>query len=159
MFFVFYKDICICIGINCIIEFLIKQDPNYCIDFGEEILFAKVIFAEARINELKKNYDQALEYYIKYKQDKPLEADVYRIIARCYWKIGNINIAKKNILKALKYNPYEPKTNFEAALIFKEKGKPQKATEHLQRTMEVWKDAEEDYGPAKLARGLEDGYI
>jgi len=140
-------------------ERYIQEAKDLATDFGEEMLLTNVIYVEGRINELKNNYEQALEYYVKYQLNKPLETDVCRLKARCHRKLGNLKKAEKNILTALKHNPYEPKTNYEAALIYKEKGEPEIAKEHLQRALEIWNNADEDYKPAKLAKDSSYNFI
>ncbi len=53
---------------------------------------------------------------------------------------------------ALKHKPFYPMNNYEAALLFIDKGDKDKAKEHLQQALEVWKDADEGYKPAIKAR-------
>ncbi len=133
-------------------EKYVQEAKDLAIGFGEEILLANVYFAEGRIFELKNEYEKALESYMKYQQNRPLEISTYRLIAKCHRKLGNLDKAEENILTALKHKPSYPKNNYEAALLYLEKGDSEKAKEHLQQALEVWKDADEGYEPAKLAR-------
>ncbi len=136
-------------------ETYVPQAKDLSISFGEEILLSNIYYAEGRINELKGNYEKALESYTKYHKNQPLEIGVHRLMARCQRKLGDLDDAEKNILIALKHRPSYPKINFEAALLYKAKDKPGKSNEYLQRALQTWKDADESFSPAKLARELE----
>ncbi|MEZ5197317.1 MAG: tetratricopeptide repeat protein [Bacteroidales bacterium] len=82
----------------------------------------------------------------------PLETNTYRLLARCYRELGDMDKARESIETALKFKPYYPKINYEAALIFLKEGDKEKAREHLLRALETWKNADADFEPKTLAK-------
>ena len=47
---------------------------------------------------------------------------------------------------------FNPKLNYEMALVYWEMGKKEKALEHLNKTLLVWENADPDYKPAQTAK-------
>lgn len=74
------------------------------------------------------------------------------MLCKCYRELGENREAEKYILEALKYYPFGPKVNFEAALIYLNLGKINKALEHLKLANEIWIDADPGFEPAEKAR-------
>ena len=52
----------------------------------------------------------------------------------------------------LKLDPYHPKTHYELALSYNEMKNNDKAIEHMQRAVDIWKDADKDFSIADDAR-------
>ena len=52
----------------------------------------------------------------------------------------------------LKLHPYHPKTHYELALSYNEMKNSDKALEHLQIAIDIWKDADKDYSIAQDAK-------
>ena len=72
--------------------------------------------------------------------------------ARYYQKIGNYKKAEENFKPILKRYPYNPYYNYYAALLYHEWGKQEKAEEHLKITLDIWKDADDDYIFSNMAK-------
>jgi tetratricopeptide (TPR) repeat protein len=116
----------------------------------------EVYRAQARIAELRHDYDTAIGYYQKYLEINPPEWQAQRWISRCQRELGDLKKARKSIETALEHNPWDPKSNYEAALLYLETGDRQKAGEHLGRTLEIWKNADTSYQPYKDALALKE---
>ena len=57
----------------------------------------------------------------------------------------------------LKLDPYHPKTHYELALSYNDMKNNDKATEHMQTAVDIWKDADKEYSMAQDAKSkLED---
>ena len=54
----------------------------------------------------------------------------------------------------LKQDPYHPKTHYELALSYNEMKNNDKALEHIQIAINIWKDADEDYIIAREAKSI-----
>ena len=52
----------------------------------------------------------------------------------------------------LKLDPYHPKTHYELALSYNEMKNKDKALEHLQVAVDIWKDADESFSLAQNAK-------
>ena len=52
----------------------------------------------------------------------------------------------------LKLDPYHPKTHYELALSYNEMKNSDKALEHLQIAIDIWKDADKEYSIAQDAK-------
>ena len=133
-------------------ELYLEGAKELAVSFGEEMLLTNILFAEAMIYEQKEDFTKALEYYLSYQESRPLESNTNRLIARCYRELGEMDKAKESIEIALKFKPYYPKINYEAALIYLEEGDEIKAVKHLQTALEAWKDADADFEPMILAK-------
>ena len=60
----------------------------------------------------------------------------------------------ENLLVELKKHPYHPKTHYELSLLYHEMEAIEKATNHLQLAVKIWKNADEDYSNAREAKSL-----
>ncbi len=133
-------------------EEMISDAEELAIGFGQKDLLAGVYYGKGRINEIRGEYEKAIENYEKYFEIQPTSYSVYRFVSRAYRKLKQYKTAEENILKVLKYYPYSPNANYEAALLYFDMDKNTKAIEHLKRANEIWKDADEGYEPAIEAR-------
>ena len=52
----------------------------------------------------------------------------------------------------LKLDPYHPKTHYELSLSYNEMENHEKAKEHMQIAVDIWKDADKDFSAADDAR-------
>ena len=59
-----------------------------------------------------------------------------------YFLTGKLNSAIKTFLSVLKINPNFAQTHYMLGLVYEKKGKNEKAIEHYQRFLNVWKDGE-----------------
>lgn len=109
--------------------------------------------AKALVHELKAEYDEAILIYHTCAQIKPLAISNYNLnIGRCYRKMRKYKNSEEHLKQALTIFQYSPKTNYELALLYHDMGKKEKALEHLNITLDVWKDADPEYIPAQEAR-------
>lgn len=120
--------------------------------FGEEVLMANIYFTQAKINELLGEYQSAIDYYTRYLKTYATEYDIHSYIARCYRHLKEFKKAEEEIQTSLKFLPFDPTVNYEAALLYLEKGDREKGTEYLEKAVGIWKDADSDYQKASLAR-------
>jgi tetratricopeptide (TPR) repeat protein/TolB-like protein len=111
-----------------------------------------VFFAQGRINEIRGEYEQAILDYQKSLELAPTEFMTLEGIGRCQRKLKVYEKAEKSLQDALKIRPFNPKFNYEIALVYWDWGKEEKALEHLNRALYVWEDADPDYTPAQKAR-------
>lgn len=119
--------------------------------FGEEMLLANITYALGRIFEIENDYKSALDQYLEFLRLQPTAYTVNMRIAKCYRMMGQLKKAEEFVLKALKNFPFHPEINFEASLIYFEKGEEAKGMEHLDRALDIWSDADPDYKPAMEA--------
>jgi len=105
-----------------------------------------------RAHEIKGEYDKALESYQEFRDLTPSAHRPHRLIARTLRNLGRLEEAEQHLQHALNLNPYNPRANYEAALYYRARGDMTKAREHLDRTLEVWKDAEPGHIPTIRAR-------
>jgi len=120
--------------------------------FGEEILRVLIIYGQARIYEIKGEYENAIDSYLKVLEFQPTGIHINRYIGRCYRKLNEFKKAEEHLLIALKDSPYNPENNYETTLLYLDKGENDKAFEHLKTANDVWKDADSNYKPAQKAR-------
>ena len=119
---------------------------------GEGGVLSYFFFAEARIHEIRGEYEQAILDYQKSLEIMPTEMTAKQGIGRCYRKLKEYESAERSIQEALKVEPFNPKFNYEISLVYWDWGKKEKAREHLNRALYVWEDADLDYKPANKAR-------
>lgn len=122
--------------------------------FGEDFLLGNIYYAKGKIAEIRKDYKSAIEYYNDFKTMLPASFPVYQWIARSYREAGETGKARDEILKALRLHPFDPENNLEAALIFVKSKDRKKASEHLNKALKIWKNAEPDYKPYQKALEL-----
>jgi class 3 adenylate cyclase/tetratricopeptide (TPR) repeat protein len=120
--------------------------------FGQEALLTAVYYARAKIDELEGAYSEAIENYNKILDLDATEYLLHSHISRCYRHQKEYRKAREEIELCLKHLPYNPVCNYEAALLYLETGDEDKGLEHLQRAVEIWKDADKDYDKANLAK-------
>jgi len=56
------------------------------------------------------------------------------------------------IKKTLKVDPFDPKANYELALVYLDQGEKEKAITYLKVALDVWKNADPNFKPAQQAR-------
>ena len=113
--------------------------------YGAENIRSYTYLANGKIAGMRKDYHSAIGHYQKYIKSEPTDYEPYRLISICYRELGNYKEAQKSIDQALKQHPFDPENNYEAAMLYMKKDDRQKAKEHLDRALEVWKDADASY--------------
>ncbi len=112
----------------------------------------RVLAARGRIQELKGQYDEARRSYQEALELAPMGVTRYRAIGRCYRHLGRLDLAEENLRKNLRRTPYNPRTHYEMALLYEARGDIERALQHLGIALEVWSDADPEFGPALEAR-------
>jgi len=102
--------------------------------------------------ELRGKYAEALLSYQKTSELNPNREGINIAISRCYRNLKELKKAEAALQKRLQIQPFDPDANYEIALVYSDMGDREKALEHLKMALEVWKDADAEYKPAKRAR-------
>jgi len=112
-----------------------------------------------KVFENKKDYKNALKYYKPGLVQNPTwylwgGYPQPRSVGRCYRKLKEYNLSEEYLVSALNEDPYHPKTHYELGLLYHEMEAIEKATNHLQLAVKIWKNADEDYSNAREAKSL-----
>lgn len=134
------------------VEKTIREVNSIIEEFKYEIWRSIVLDAYAQLNELKGQYEQAIQNYLDQLSIQPTASTIYTNIGRCYRMLKDYKKAEEALQKAMKAHPFSPDANYEMALVFYEMGKTEKALEHMKRTVSIWENADPDYEPALKAR-------
>jgi tetratricopeptide (TPR) repeat protein len=133
-------------------EKMIEGLEEFIRAWGVESFRFFVFFAQGRINEIRGEYEQAILDYQKSLELAPTEFMTLEGMGRCYRKLQEYEKAEKSLQDALKIRPFNPRFNYEIALVYWDWGKKEKALEHLERALYVWEEADPEYKPAQKAR-------
>jgi tetratricopeptide (TPR) repeat protein/predicted Ser/Thr protein kinase len=106
-----------------------------------------------RILEGESDLTGALEHYRRFLDLSPTDERSHFYLGRCLRKMAEYESAGDEIALALAQRPSHPEVLFEAALIENSLGNRQQAEAHLDKALEIWKEADAGYGPAVTARG------
>jgi tetratricopeptide (TPR) repeat protein len=120
--------------------------------WGGESFRSYYFYSQGGINEIRGEYEQAILDYQKSLDLAPTDPLPKEGIGRCYRKLKEHEKAEKSLQEVLKIEPFNPKFNYEIALVYWDWGRKEKALEYLNRTLYVWEDADPDYKPAQKAR-------
>jgi len=127
------------------VEILIKT-------FGVEMLRSNIVNAKGKLFEIDGKFEQAILMYNKELELKPTKVKINRYIGICCRKLKKYKEALEYFQKIVTILPFDPETHYELALLYDDLGKRDKALEHLNISLEVWKDADPEYIPAQKAR-------
>ncbi|MGD8866603.1 MAG: tetratricopeptide repeat protein [Gemmatimonadales bacterium] len=122
--------------------------------FGIEYARAIHVWAGGRLLEMRGECAEAIVSYERALQLLPTAFDYQLDIGRCYRKLGDFAQAQRHLSRLLEIRPDDPRTQYELALTFAEGDEQEKALEHLRIALDVWRDAEPEYQPAREARAL-----
>jgi tetratricopeptide (TPR) repeat protein len=111
-----------------------------------------IFYGRGKVEELRGNYDSAIDLYQKNLELNPTLVTRHRDIGRCYRKLGQYEKAVASLENVFRIYPGNPTANYEAALTNHEMGNQQKAMEHLQKALDRWKNADPTYKPASEAQ-------
>ena len=129
---------------------LIKQ-------MGVKTLEAYLLRVRARIAELSGDYETALRLCLEVKARSPA-ASLDRSLVICYRGLKQYTQAEAVLEKALLVSPFDAALNREAALLYRDMGRPDKGLEHLKRAEWVWQEADPGYERAVKLRELLAGW-
>jgi len=119
---------------------------------GLELLRPRCDYSWGRIHELRGDYDEAVAAYDKVLKNDPTEYGGNLGNGRCYRKQGDYQRSETYLVKIAKQRPFDGHTNYELALLYHATGRYPEANEHLDRSLEVWSNADPDYKAAARAR-------
>jgi tetratricopeptide (TPR) repeat protein len=117
-----------------------------------EIIRPRLVFARGRVHELRGEYAEALEQYEEERRLSPTDFSIPAQLGRCYRELGEHERAIELFQESLRVSPWHPRTNYDIALAYEAVGRVDEARTHLQRSLEVWADADSEYAPPRNAR-------
>ncbi|MDH3215011.1 MAG: serine/threonine-protein kinase [Candidatus Krumholzibacteria bacterium] len=117
-----------------------------------EVMRGWIFWGQARIDELRGDYEAAIDNYQENFELNPGTLTAHSDIGRCYRRLGKCQKTVEAIEMLLKVYPNNPKANYEMALAYHEMGDQEKAMKCLHKALAVWKNADPVYEPAKKAR-------
>jgi len=106
---------------------------------------------QAQTFALNNQYDSAITLLEKHKTDISWGNYIIQL-ARYYQKNKDYAKAEENFKILLKESPFSPWHNYRVALLYNDWGKKEKAEKHLNITLEIWKDADEDSFYSNMAK-------
>ena len=137
-----------------------KEDISYFLEYEKthksqtQATVYKNVFPfriQAQTFALNNEYDSAITLLEKHKTDISFDGYIKQL-ARCYQKNKEFAKAEKHFKLILKTSLFSPETNYDIALLYYDWGKKEKAIEHLNISLEIWKDADADYIFSKRAK-------
>jgi len=133
-------------------EKALKEAEAGILSMQGEINRTIILNAQGKINELKGEYEEAIQSYLKQLELDPTDAAIHVQLGRSYRMHGDPKTAEEHLQKALTIHPFWPDANYEIGLVYVERGKNDEALEYLKRAQSIWEDADPDYEPAMKAR-------
>jgi len=124
-----------------------------------EVLTVKELVEKTKTEQLKTYYyhllgelslskgfnPQALENFTKAAGIWSTERIFYiNALGEAYFKTGELNKAEEKFQAVLEINPNYAQTHFLLGMLYEEKGRKEKAREHFQKFIDIWKDADEN---------------
>lgn len=104
------------------------------------------------LHEVKGEYAEAVSAVEEVLKKQPSSRTALLQIARCRRQLKQYKEAEEYLGRILETEPYHPNANYELAMVYLEKGDKENGLIHLKRAVEVWKDADLGYKPARLAK-------
>jgi tetratricopeptide (TPR) repeat protein len=118
---------------------------------GVNMLAYIVHLAGGRIRQMRKQYSKAIESFQKGLEFEPSHGELLRRTGQCRRELKQYEKAENVLLKSLKYRHYNPKLNYELALLYLDMGNKEKALKHVKVALQVWKDADVGFKPKQRA--------
>lgn len=126
--------------------------------YGNEFLRVGYYEGNGIYYEIQNDYENALAQYQEQQKAAPSNFNVFHKIGRCYRELGQLDKAEKAINKCLNVLPFSPKAHYEMALLQHKKGKGNLAKTHLDKALEIWKDADPEFEPAAKAKAKKESW-
>jgi len=121
-------------------------------------LEAMALFAGSGVHALREEFEQAaeiaegaIELFTMLPQDQRVFLGAY-ILGDMYRKGGYLPEAEGRILSGLELEPSHPFFHAMLGLTYKDMGRGEDALVHLEKAMEIWKNADPDFKPAREPR-------
>ena len=102
--------------------------------------------------ESESQYEEALKIYIDALSYKPSHYELRKAIGKVHRILGDYDKSVEKFKKLLLPSPRSGELNLEIAKSYYAGGYMKKALEHLETTLEVWKNADATYIPVIKAR-------
>ncbi len=119
---------------------------------GLEAARPTYVFAQGRMLEMRGDCAEAIVSYRRTLELWPSGLEPHVDIGRCYRKLGQFAEAEAELTRYLEVRPYDPLALYEIALVYADRGDREQALEHLGLALDVWRDADPGYEPAREAR-------
>ena len=98
-------------------------------------------------------YQEALDNLKKAADIKSLDRTFYiNAVGEAYFKAGKLNEAQEQFTDVLEINPNHAQTHYLLGLVYEKEGRENKAKEHFQKYIDIWKDADADLPQLAEAR-------
>ena len=98
--------------------------------------------------ESESKYDEALKMYVDALSYKPTHYDLSKAIGKVHRLLGDNEKSIEIFKQLLLPDPREGELNLEIAKSYYADGNTKKAFEHLETSLDVWKNADPTYKPA-----------
>ena len=106
----------------------------------------------AYVDELKGEYAEAISKLKEQVKILPTDATFKYDIGRCCRLNKEYDEAEEYLKKCLAILPFYPSAHYEIALVYSELGDQDKAVEHMNIALDIWKDADLIFEDAQLAK-------
>ena len=133
-------------------EKALKEAEAGILSMQGEINRKVILNAQGKINELKGEYEQAIQSYLKQLDLDPTDAAIHVQLGRSYRMQGDPKKAEEHLQKALSIHPFWPDANYEMGLIYSERRKNDESLVYLKKAQSIWENADPGYKPAIKTR-------
>ena len=114
--------------------------------------YPEAVWTEGLILENEGDCRSAVESYRRAAALSPASwLNVGAELGRCQRKLGELDAAEATLQDILKITPGDAKTRVQLGLVYEEMGRQSDAIEQLEAAVNLWKDADPDYIPAREA--------
>jgi tetratricopeptide (TPR) repeat protein len=134
--------------INIYLDFIKKLESAYGVG---DVLAGDGYLLRAKLEALNNNYDTAITI-LEENNIKSREPLYFLTLGKYYHHQKKYAKAEENFNVVLKRNPINPKGHYYAALLYYDWGKKEKAREYLNKALEIWKNADENYMYSNMAK-------
>jgi len=119
---------------------------------GLEAFRPMYVFAHGRMLEMRGDCAEAIVSYRRTLELWPSGLEPHVDIGRCHRKLQQFAEAEAELTRYLEVRPYDPLAHYEIALVYADQGDREQALAHLGLALDVWRDADPGYTPAREAR-------
>lgn len=124
-----------------------------------EVSTIKGLIEKTNVEELKKYYyhlkgelslskghhKQAIDYFNKAANIESLDRQFFiNASGEAYFKVGELDKAAKKLESVIRINPNHAQSHYLLGLVYQKRGEQEKAREHFEKFMYIWKDADEN---------------
>ncbi|MBE0595364.1 MAG: tetratricopeptide repeat protein, partial [Gemmatimonadales bacterium] len=149
-----YLSVGIAVDSVPLIEEAIQSTEALIAQFGLDAVRPVVLRARARVLELGGQCREALPLYEEAVTLSPTLRGFEIDIGRCLGSMGRFDDAEGRLRALTQKWPALPQANYELAVVLAARGDTTAARAELERALEIWKDADPGFRPAREARDL-----